>query len=120
MCGSRSTVIARWTTRRQPPAPIAPGSVCTWDEEAQNFANWFTYYRTRLASAIAVTAESLSGLTRARSLDGLRLGYGSINYFPEWRRSVLDDKRPVAGHDVDRRAAKHRRAWCAVCGRSRK
>jgi type IV pilus assembly protein PilY1 len=58
------------------------GSVCTWAEEAQNFANWFTYYRTRLASAIAVTAESLSGLTRARSLDGLRLGYGSINYFP--------------------------------------
>ena len=59
------------------------GSVCTWDEEAQNFANWFTYYRTRLFSAVAVTSESLSNLTRARSLDGLRLAYGSINYFPD-------------------------------------
>jgi type IV pilus assembly protein PilY1 len=56
---------------------------CTWEAEAQNFANWFTYYRTRLASAIAVTSESLSGLTRDRSLDGLRLAYGSINYFPD-------------------------------------
>ncbi|MCU0951385.1 MAG: PilC/PilY family type IV pilus protein [Burkholderiaceae bacterium] len=58
------------------------GSTCTWDEEAQNFANWFTYYRTRLSSAIAVTAESLSGLTRDAGLDNLRLAYGSINYFP--------------------------------------
>lgn len=58
------------------------GSTCSWDEEAQNFANWFTYYRTRLSSAIAVTAESLSGLTREGGLDGLRLAYGSINYFP--------------------------------------
>jgi type IV pilus assembly protein PilY1 len=56
--------------------------VCTWDEEAQNFANWFTYYRTRLFSAIAVTSESLSKLTRANDLDRLRLAYGSINYFP--------------------------------------
>lgn len=58
------------------------GSTCSWDEEAQNFANWFTYYRTRLSSAIAVTAESLSGLTRTAGLDNLRLAYGSINYFP--------------------------------------
>lgn len=59
------------------------GSVCTWEEEAQNFANWFSYYRTRLQSAVAVTAESLSGLTAANNnLDTLRLGYGSINYFP--------------------------------------
>jgi type IV pilus assembly protein PilY1 len=58
------------------------GSTCTWAEEAQNFANWYAYYRTRLFSAIAVTAESLSGLTATAGLDRLRLGYGSINYFP--------------------------------------
>jgi len=66
------------------------GSICTWDEEAQNFANWFTYYRTRLASAISVSAESLSGLTRAQSLDGLRLAYGSINYFPNGANPYAD------------------------------
>ncbi|HRK56162.1 MAG TPA: hypothetical protein PLQ67_01410, partial [Burkholderiaceae bacterium] len=55
---------------------------CTWAEEAQNFANWYTYYRTRLFSAIAVTAEALSGLTAANGgLDTLRLGYGALNYF---------------------------------------
>jgi len=61
---------------------VASTGVCTWDEEAQNFANWFTYYRTRLLSAVAVTSESLSSLTRNRGLDELRLAYGSINYFP--------------------------------------
>jgi type IV pilus assembly protein PilY1 len=58
-------------------------SYCTWPEEAQNFANWYTYYRTRLYSAIGVTSASLSGLTAEKGLDSLRLGYGSINYFPE-------------------------------------
>lgn len=53
---------------------------CTWAEEAQNFANWFTYYRTRLFSAIATSAEALSNLRNGR--DQIRLGYGSINYFP--------------------------------------
>lgn len=60
------------------------GSVCTWDEEAQNFANWFTYYRTRLAASIAVNAETLSSLNAGNgNLDRLRLGYGSINYVSE-------------------------------------
>lgn len=58
------------------------GATCTWDDEAQNFANWYTYYRTRLAAAIAVTSASLSGLTVTNSLDRLRLAYGSLNYFP--------------------------------------
>jgi len=55
---------------------------CTWEQEAQNFANWYTYYRTRLFSAIAVTAEALSNLTALSTLDSLRLGYGSYSYFP--------------------------------------
>ncbi|MCX8003458.1 MAG: PilC/PilY family type IV pilus protein, partial [Burkholderiaceae bacterium] len=60
----------------------AGGTTCTWEEEAKNFANWFTYYRTRLFAAIGVTAEALSKLTAANGLDKLRLAYGSINYFP--------------------------------------
>jgi type IV pilus assembly protein PilY1 len=55
---------------------------CTWDEEAQNFANWYTYYRTRLYAAIGVAAEALSGLTTENRLDALRLGYGSLNFVP--------------------------------------
>ena len=59
------------------------GATCTWDEEAQNFANWYTYYRSRLSAAIGVTSASLSGLTVTNSLDRLRLAYGSLNYFPK-------------------------------------
>lgn len=58
------------------------GDTCTWEQEAQNFANWYTYYRNRLFSAIGVTSEALSGLTAESTLDSLRLGYGSLNYFP--------------------------------------
>jgi hypothetical protein len=67
------------------------GSTCTWAEEAQNFANWYAYYRTRLFSAIAVTAQSLSNLTNGR--DQIRLGYGSINYFPEGRNPFAPPPR---------------------------
>lgn len=58
------------------------GATCTWDEEAQNFANWYTYYRNRLSAAIGVTSASLSELTTVNSLDRMRLAYGSLNYFP--------------------------------------
>jgi type IV pilus assembly protein PilY1 len=56
--------------------------LCSWDEEAQNFANWYTYYRTRLQAAVAVTSESLSALASPIGVQQVRLAYGSINYFP--------------------------------------
>ena len=49
---------------------------CTFTEEAQNFANWFTYHRTRLFATIATTADVLSNLKSP-----IRLGYGRINHF---------------------------------------
>ncbi len=69
------------TIRPDCTAVVSGKKACTWAEEAQNFANWYTYYRNRLFSAIGVTAEALSGLTAIKMLDNLRLGYGSINYF---------------------------------------
>jgi type IV pilus assembly protein PilY1 len=53
---------------------------CTWQEEAQNFANWYTYYRNRMFSAIAVMAESMSSMQEDK-FQNLRIGYGRINYF---------------------------------------
>lgn len=49
---------------------------CTYSEEAQNFANWYTYYRTRLFAAIGVTSQVLAEID-----DKIRLGYGRLNYF---------------------------------------
>ena len=47
---------------------------CTYAEEIQNFANWYTYYRSRV-----LTARAGSG--RAFALQGavLRVGFGSLN-----------------------------------------
>jgi len=53
---------------------------CTYLEEAQNFANWYLYYRNRLFAAQAVVADSLSSMT-STSQQKLRLGFGRINYF---------------------------------------
>ena len=50
------------------------GSSCTYAEELRNFANWFSYYRTRARVAIAGTAEAFASIPPA-----YRVGYGRIN-----------------------------------------
>ncbi|MCK9514484.1 MAG: PilC/PilY family type IV pilus protein [Ottowia sp.] len=50
------------------------GSSCTYQEEIQNFANWYTYYRTRALTAIAGTAEAFADVPET-----YRVGYGRIN-----------------------------------------
>ncbi|MBV1907631.1 MAG: cadherin-like domain-containing protein [Pseudomonadales bacterium] len=46
---------------------------CTYAEEIQNFANWFTYYRLREYAAKAALGRSISDVSR------LRLGYTVLN-----------------------------------------
>lgn len=52
----------------------AAAATCTYNEEIQNFANWYTYYRSRVLTARA-------GIGRAFSLQGskIRVGFGAIN-----------------------------------------
>lgn len=50
------------------------GSKCTQQEELQNFANWFTYYRMRESLTKAAVSDSLSAFK-----DKLRIGWGRIN-----------------------------------------
>lgn len=59
------------------------GTWCTFEQEAQNYANWYTYYRTRLFSSVAVVSDVLSNFTGAEQR--LRMGYGRINYFRNGR-----------------------------------
>ncbi len=50
------------------------GAKCTYAEEIQNFANWYTYYRKRMFTAIAGVSQAFN------PLDGKqRMGYGQIN-----------------------------------------
>jgi type IV pilus assembly protein PilY1 len=55
----------------------AAGSWCTFDEEAQNFANWYAYYRNRLFTAVAVSSQALSDMNDNSQY--LRIGFGRIN-----------------------------------------
>lgn len=47
---------------------------CTYEEEIQNFANWYTYYRSRLLSSQAAIGNAFSVLQ-----DEIRVGFGAIN-----------------------------------------
>jgi type IV pilus assembly protein PilY1 len=46
---------------------------CTYAQEIQNFANWFTYYRSREYTAKAALGRSIVGASN------LRMGYGVLN-----------------------------------------
>jgi type IV pilus assembly protein PilY1 len=52
----------------------AATATCTYAEEIQNFANWYTYYRSRILA-------SRGGVSRAfaQQGEGMRVGYSTIN-----------------------------------------
>lgn len=73
------------------------GTSCSYNEEMQNFANWFSYYRTRRNVAKA-------GIGKAFSAQGtdLRVGYASINHEESTvdgveGGTVIDGVRPFSG-----------------------
>lgn len=75
------------------------GIVRTKAQETQNFANWFTYYRSRLLA-------SRGGIGRAfaSQSDGLRVGFGTINQGTTTvdgvsSKSVIRGVRSFAGAD---------------------
>ncbi|HQR20264.1 MAG TPA: PilC/PilY family type IV pilus protein [Burkholderiaceae bacterium] len=80
------------------------GTWCTFEQEAQNYANWYTYYRSRLFAAVGVLSEVLSNFTGPEQF--MRLGYGTINYFPgalnPWNvNSVTDIPNPTTLPSAD-------------------
>ena len=91
------------------PAPVgsrpdcAAGTWCTFVEEAKNYANWYTYYRSRLFAAIGVMSEVTSELIGPEQF--MRMGYGRINYFPRgknnWNVLDVNDKLPNTLPNVD-------------------
>ena len=72
IAGSVATVFAKDPNRTD--CGIVAVTVCTLAQEQQNFANWFTYYRNKLLSAIGGTAAAFYAVPVT-----YRLGYGRIN-----------------------------------------
>lgn len=69
-----NAVAATTYTKYPARTDCSTGTTCTRDQERQNFANWFTYYRTRNLLARGAVAEAFS-----ESTDTFRIGYGRIN-----------------------------------------
>lgn len=55
------------------------GSTCTYDEEIQNFANWFSYYRTRIMMAKTAMGQAFASLDPDISKTRFRVGFNTIN-----------------------------------------
>lgn len=51
------------------------GTICTYNEEMTNYANWFSYYRTRLQLMKTATSLAFDPID-----DRYRVGYSVINY----------------------------------------
>ena len=51
-----------------------PTGICTYDEEIQNFANWYTYYRSRI-----LLAKAGAGRAFAQQGSNMRVGFAAIN-----------------------------------------
>ncbi len=70
----------------------AAAPTCTYDEEIQNFANWYTYYRSRVLLARA-------GIGRAFSAQGntMRVGFAALNLGTEADDDVINvDGKPTS------------------------
>ncbi len=50
------------------------GATCSYDEEMTNFANWYAYYRTRMAMAKTAIGRAFVSIT-----DAFRVGFITIN-----------------------------------------
>jgi type IV pilus assembly protein PilY1 len=66
-------------------------TTCTYNEELQNFANWFQYYRSRINIARAGVGQAF-----AKQGAGMRVGFGTINYPGTKIQGVGTDFAPAA------------------------
>ena len=81
------------------PARSDCGSTCSYEQELQNFANWFSYYRSRLLAARAGVGKAFS-----QQREELRIGYATINTFGatvdgQTADTIVRGVRPFAGSD---------------------
>lgn len=77
---------ARANTRTDCKTTYSGQLVCSYDEELQNFANWFQYYRSRVLMARASSAAAF-----ATQPTTLRVGFGTINTNNTVVRRISDD-----------------------------
>lgn len=63
------------TSAKHPNRTDCAGTSCTYAEEMQNYANWYTYYRTRMQAMKTSVSRAFKILDK-----GYRVGFNSISY----------------------------------------
>ena len=63
------------TYTKYPNRTDCSGATCSYNEEIQNFANWYSYYRSRTLAARGGIGQALGQLQD----NSMRVGYGTIN-----------------------------------------
>lgn len=58
------------------------GSTCTYDEEMTNFANWYSYYRTRMQMMKSSTSRAFKAIDTRYRVGFITINNPSTNYLP--------------------------------------
>ena len=99
---------------------------CTLSEEQTNFANWFTYYKTKRGIAIGTVAQAFGNLPQEfrvgwgqlskgkSSIDGENANY-LVQGVRQWDKNI---KLIVNGKEKEQSTAKHFNDWIAKMGTS--
>lgn len=80
-------------------------SSCTYTQEIQNFANWFTYYRTRILmtkTSIGLAFSLIDPIVTPVNPSKLRVGFNAINKSGSSNASVTDGVSWLTIRDFDK------------------
>lgn len=77
----------------------ANSTTCTYEEEIQNFANWYSYYRSRVLLSRAGIGQAFSSQT-----ESIRVGFGTLNSGAREvdqvsTRTIINGVRAFSGDD---------------------
>ena len=81
------------------------GTTCTYEEEMTNFANWYTYYRSRMRMMKTAAGRAFENVD-----DTFRVGFITINPTSQRRVHVQLEQVPE-GRRLHHRAGGHKQAW---------
>ncbi|OQW68578.1 MAG: hypothetical protein BVN34_07735 [Proteobacteria bacterium ST_bin12] len=70
------------TFEKAPSRTDCPGSVCTYEEEMTNFANWYSYYRTRMQLMKSSTSLAFQSIDTRFRVGFITINNASSNYLP--------------------------------------
>lgn len=98
------------STAKSPDRTDCAGSTCTYQEEMTNYANWYTYYRTRLQAMKTAASLAFSNMDSR-----YRIGFMRICDNPN---TMADTFLPVAPFDSAQKSTWYKSLYAAtaVCG----